>query len=323
MTTLPNRASASAASSVSSCRPSAPISAASTPRRARPERGPDRLPRDLQRPRPRSAAAADRGARSRGTSRSGAPLRCGRACHRARCCRHRLENRRAASRFCDGPGEARNAAPRADREVLEIAELLDLRERIDARFPRQIEQRFGPHADVGIAQQRRRLSAISRSPAPPGWRVRGGGSSASGWSRSTRSATMPAARALPLEEIQRVAHLRRIGGGELRRAARRPQSARATPLALRSVSIRCRWMLSWIVCTYSPPQPPGQHDPDRRADHVDDRGAAEARARARAASRTRRVASPRSTAPIASADPRDDDVDGVLDWTRSAGAIGR
>ena len=43
--------------------------------------------------------------------------------------------------------------PGADREVLEVAELLNLRERIDAHLARQVQERFRPNAEVGILEQ--------------------------------------------------------------------------------------------------------------------------------------------------------------------------
>ncbi len=46
--------------------------------------------------------------------------------------------------------------PGTDREVLEIAELLNLCQRIDAHLPRQVEERFGADTKIGILAAARR-----------------------------------------------------------------------------------------------------------------------------------------------------------------------
>ena len=70
--------------------------------------------------------------------------------------RHRLDHEPRRVEVLRGPRSGEKCRRSgADREVLEVAELLDLPQRIDARFARQIQQRLGSHAEIGIAQHRR------------------------------------------------------------------------------------------------------------------------------------------------------------------------
>ena len=69
--------------------------------------------------------------------------------------RHRRQNRARGIEILRGSwrGEERRH-PRSYREVGEVSELLDLRERIDALLPREVQQRFCPHRQVGIPEER-------------------------------------------------------------------------------------------------------------------------------------------------------------------------
>ena len=81
-----------------------------------------------------------------------------------------------------GPGQERDHRA-ADREVREVAELLDERQRVGVGVPRHVEQRFGPHLEARVVQQllhlaahrhhvRRSTAARSRACAPPATRGR-------------------------------------------------------------------------------------------------------------------------------------------------------
>ena len=63
---------------------------------------------------------------------------------------HRLEQRARGVEILrrSWRGEKRRHAG-ADREVFEVAKLLDLGQRIDAHLPRQVEERLGANAEVG------------------------------------------------------------------------------------------------------------------------------------------------------------------------------
>ena len=67
--------------------------------------------------------------------------------------------RAAIEILCRAGRSQERGHPRPDREVLEVSELLDLRQRIDAHLARQIEQRFGANAKVGILEHRDRHCA--------------------------------------------------------------------------------------------------------------------------------------------------------------------
>ena len=51
-----------------------------------------------------------------------------------------------------GPGQERDHRA-ADREVREVAELLDQRQRVGVGVPRHVEQCFGPHLEARVVQQ--------------------------------------------------------------------------------------------------------------------------------------------------------------------------
>ena len=67
--------------------------------------------------------------------------------------RHAFDHQPGSLEILCGAGRGqkrRGAGP--DREVLEVAELLDLAQRVDAGLTGQIEQRLGPNAHIRVAQ---------------------------------------------------------------------------------------------------------------------------------------------------------------------------
>ena len=97
----------------------------------------------------------------------------------------------------------------ADGESFDVAEFLDLAERVEPDFPREIEQRLGADADVRIAQHHGRLvrnllvtaGAEQRECAPSDLAVRMG--------EKSPQCGMPGSALLPFDQRQRIAHLRR------------------------------------------------------------------------------------------------------------------
>ena len=155
-TVSPRRARASAASSASSGRPSARIRSGAKFSRTR--RWAARM---ACRATSMLSSPMSGGRRSRNVPSWIAPIR------RAASARSRCPSgpplrampssiSRAASRFCARAGRGqkrRGAGP--DREVLEVAELLDLAQRVDAGLAGQIQQGLGPNADIRVAQHGR------------------------------------------------------------------------------------------------------------------------------------------------------------------------
>ena len=188
----------------------------------------NRLPRDSS-----SIVAISCRSRSRNASGTRAMSRAASARSRApvvaRRRHHRLDQRSRRVQVLRRPGrreERRHAG--ANREVLEVAELLNLRQRIDVHLARQVEQRLGAHArDPDPSAARPHCSAISRSPAARSSAQRAAADVASrDASRSARSAGMPAPRLLRFEQAERVAHFGRLAGRTASPAARRPPIAR-------------------------------------------------------------------------------------------------
>ena len=229
-TALPSRASASAASSAELRARRARRSAARRARRGRcgaRHGSPGARRRD---PRRQSAAAADRAERRPATepiSRAASARRARPSAPRgSRPCASSISAR--GSRFCAGPGrgEERRHARRGSRSPR------------SRRAPRSARSGSTPAraTDTAAPRSGRRdrdrcsiagtRSAISSS--PPALRMASARRrmSASGCVQQSAQRRMPLARALPLEQTERVADLGRIVGGELRRAARRRPSAR-------------------------------------------------------------------------------------------------
>ena len=109
---------------------------------------------------------------------------------RTRRAHHGLEERPGRVEVLRGPGRGQKRRhPGADREILEIAQLLDLRQRIDVHLPRQIEERLGANPEVGVLEHLDGAgAAISRSPAARRSDSARRRISASGCRSSTRSA---------------------------------------------------------------------------------------------------------------------------------------
>ena len=122
---------------------------------------------------------------------------------------------------------------------------------------------------------------------------------------------MPLARLLPFDQIERVADLRQVGGGQLGHEHVRsgPSVTAAVP---RSVSRRCRWMLSSMVRMRARSHAPGQHQPDADRHEIDGRHAAHVQLQAGQHEKAlRQQAEHDGTDTVG--DRIDDDVDGVLD----------
>ena len=164
--------------------------------------------------------------------------------------------------------------PGANREILEVAELLDLRQRIDVHLARQVEERLGPHAEVGILEHldRRRADlaiagrAEQRQRPPPDVGL--------GMQQQRAQRRLPAARLLHLEQSERVADLRRVAARQLRaqRLGRRLfDRGRGRALGVEAMAMDALVDRPDVLG----PQAPRHADPDRDEHQVDRRRAAQ------------------------------------------------
>ena len=161
-----------------------------------------------------------RAASARSRRPSGPPLRAMRFDHEPR----RVEVLRRARRG----KKRRDAGP--DREVLEVPELLDLAQRVDAGLAGQIQQRLGANADIRDRAawpgrgRRSRSSPLALRAASERRRM-----SASGCVSSVRSAGCHLRVCCPSMQIERVADLRRDRRRRASPRARPPRSVRSPP----------------------------------------------------------------------------------------------
>ena len=274
-TVLPSRASASAASSASSWRPSARIRTGASSSRTR--RWAARM---ACRATSALSSAMSGGRRSANVASWIAPIRRA-ASARSRCpsgpplCAMPSTMSRAASRFWAGPGAERNAAaPALIEKSWKSPELLDLAQRVDAGLTGEIQQRLGADADVRVAQHGRdalgdRVVAAGaeggqRTPADVGIGMR----------QQRAQRRMPLARLLPFDEIERVADLGQIGGGELRREhVGRGAFGHRRGAALRVETMPVNAVLNGADVLR--PHPPRQRQPDADGHEIDRRRAAQ------------------------------------------------
>ena len=225
---------------------------------------------------------------------------------------------RAASRFCAGPGAERNAAaPALNREVLEIAELLDLAQGVDAGLAGQIQQRLGADADIRVAQHGRH--ALGDLVVAAG--AQGGQRTAAdvgiGMRQQRPQRRMPLARLLPFDEVERVADLGQIGGRKLRREHVRRGAfghRRGAALGVETMAVNAVLDRADILRA----QPPRQRQPDRDGHEVDRRRAAQIEMQAGQHEEALRQ-QPEHHRADGVGDAIDDDVDGVLDRGAIAG----